>query len=115
MKFLRRLVFFTAVIVIVVCAGLLITAYDPSKEFYRNITDFPFFSLLALGLGSTVILLIWEVIAKLFPIFRTRQQHSKSTIAISPHQSSRKAKATFDDYDQFLQSASERARKTLDD
>lgn len=86
--------------------------YFQTTEPYVDPIDFNLWQIIAIALGAMVVVLTWELLAKVFAFFTPTP---KSSVAISPHKTSRKAKQSVDDYDRFMRNAHDNARKTLDD
>lgn len=97
---------------VVESTGGRIIYYFQTEQPYIDPIDFYLLAGIVGGLG---IILIWATIPGITVFFISTPQSPKSSIAISPHKSSRKAKQSFDTYDHFMRNASDNARKTLDD
>ena len=89
--------------------------YYFSTEGYVNPTDHQLALIIAGTLCFLVSLIILEKLAKLIMWLLPDSGKPKSSVVVPEHKSSRKARNTVDDYDQFMRSAGENARKTLDD
>lgn len=65
-------------------------------------------------LFKSFVSIMWGMPSKIVTFF-SPNPNKKSSVAISPHKSSKKAEHSFYEYDRFMRDAGENARKTLDD
>lgn len=76
---------------------------------YTDQTDF----YLLLGIiGGLSVIIIWVGISRIVTYFMPTP---KSSVVVPEHKASRKARKSFDDYDDFMSNAGDSARRTLDD
>lgn len=62
-----------------------------------------------------VFVILWEMVAKFFTFALPIIHKPKSSVVVYEHRTSRKARHAVDDYEQFMRSAGDNARNTLDD
>ncbi len=82
---------------------------------YASLIDLILTRLLAGGLGTMVIVLLWETVAGFFTFSLHKIHQPKSSVVVPEHQSSRKARSSVDNYEQFMRNAGNNARNTLDE
>ncbi len=71
--------------------------------------------LLLVIISSLFVMVGWMFITKLMLFIMQRRPKPKSPVAISEHKTSRKARQSVNDYNQFMLDAKDNARRTLDD
>jgi hypothetical protein len=89
--------------------------YYFATDGYANFIDLFLTRMLAGGLGMIVIVLLWKMVAGYFTFSLPTIGQPKSSIVVSEHQTSRKARHSVDDYEQFMRNARNNARDTLDE
>ena len=99
---------------IVESTGGRIVYYFATDE-YANLVDLILTRILAGALGIMIFTMLWELVAGFFAFILPTTRTPKSSVVISEHKTSRKARHSVDDSEQFMRSAGDNARKTLDD
>lgn len=89
--------------------------YYFATDGYANLIDLILTRILAGALGMMVIVMLWEMVAGIFAFSLPTMHQPKSSVVVHEHKTSRKARHAVDDYEQFVRSAKDNARNTLDD